>query len=353
MKQVLLTILALVVFASCKRDSDTDTQQATPLSLELPRSLPRAQMPSDNPLTVEGVELGRKLFYDPILSRDSSISCGSCHNQARAFTDNGLAFSAGVDGQMGKRTSMPLFNLLWQRHFFWDGRASTLRVQVLEPITDPTEMAENLPNVARKLQNSTLYRVAFQAAFGTPQADPDLLAKALEQFLLTLISGNSKFDRVQLGLEQFSASEARGWTIFNAEGDPNGPLRGGDCFHCHNTALFTIQDLMNNGLAPTTDLGLGALTGDPFDNFKFKTSSLRNVEVSAPYMHNGQFQTLMEVLDHYDSGVHESPSIDPNMHASIDGLNLTQQDKDDLINFLKTLTDNDFLTNPAFANPFK
>jgi cytochrome c peroxidase len=353
MKQLLIFGACLLVLTACKRDESSTAHQATLLEIEIPRSLPRAQFPQDNPLTVEGVALGRKLFYDPILSRDSSISCGSCHNQAKAFTDNGRPFSVGVDGQVGKRTSMPLFNLLWQRHFFWDGRASTLRVQVLDPIIDPTEMAENLSNVVRKLRNSPMYRDAFNAAFGTAQADPDLLAKALEQFLLTLISGNSKFDRVQLGLEQFTASEARGWTIFNAEGDPNGPLRGGDCFHCHNTALFTIQDLMNNGLPPTSDLGLGALTGDPFDYFKFKTSSLRNVAVSAPYMHNGQFQTLMEVLDHYDSGVVESPSIDPNMHASIDGLNLSQQDKDDLINFLKTLTDNDFLTNPAFANPFQ
>ncbi len=341
-----------LVLMGCKGEAETSPHITTPLQIEIPRTLPRAQFPKDNPLTVEGVALGRKLFYDPIVSRDSSVSCGSCHNQARAFTDNGKPRSMGINGQMGDRTSMPLFNLLWNRHFFWDGRAGSLRAQVLEPIVDSKEMGETFPRLMQKLQQSAMYRKDFQAAFGTPDADPELLARALEQFLLTLISGDSKFDRVQLGLEQFTPSEARGWAIFNAEGDPNGPLRGGDCFHCHNTALFTIQDLMNNGLAPTPDLGLGALTGDPFDYFKFKTPSLRNIEVSAPYMHNGQFQTLMEVLEHYDSGVHETPSIDPNMHASIEGLNLTQQDKIDLINFLKTLTDNAYLTNPAFANPF-
>lgn len=352
MRKPLYFILAIFFLMACKRDEPTASHAATPLHLEIPRSLPRVQFPKDNPLTVEGVELGRKLFYDPILSRDSSLSCGSCHNQARAFTDNGKPRSMGINGQLGERTSMPLFNLLWNRHFFWDGRAGSLRAQVLEPIVDPKEMGESLPRLMQKLQQSAMYRAHFQSAFGTENPDPELVARALEQFLLTLISGDSKFDRVQLGLESFTPSEARGWAIFNAEGDPDGPLRGGDCFHCHNTALFTIQDLMNNGLAPTADLGLGALTGDPFDYFKFKTPSLRNIEVSAPYMHNGQFQTLLEVLNHYDSGVHVTPSIDPNMHASIEGLNLTAQDKDDLINFLKTLTDNAYLTNPAFANPF-
>jgi cytochrome c peroxidase len=353
MKKVLIILALGTLLIQCRRDEDAPAHQTTPYRLNIPSTLPRASLPTDNPLTVEGVELGRKLFYDPILSIDSTISCASCHNQKLAFTDNGRRFSVGVSGQIGKRTSMPLVNLMYHPTFFWDGRTSILRQQVLEPIEDVTEMGETLPGVVAKLRRASLYREAFQKAFGTPDADPDLIAKALEQFLLIMVSGDAKFDRVQRGVEQFTASEARGFAIFNAEANPNGVLRGGDCFHCHNTAIFTTNELINNGLEPTSDLGLGALTGDPFDNFKFKTPTLRNVAVSGPYMHDGRFATLEEVIDHYDHGVVVTPSIDPNMHGSIDGLNLTSQDKEDLINFLKTLTDDAFLQNPAFSNPFK
>jgi cytochrome c peroxidase len=352
MKKFLVMTIVVFVLVQCRRDDTTDDLvNTTPYNLEIPNTLPRTNLPKDNPLTVEGIALGRKLFYDPILSVDSSVSCASCHNQSLAFTDHGQRFSVGINAQVGTRTSMPLFNLMYHTSLFWDGRSPNLQHQVLEPIQDPTEMGESLQLILERLRRNAMYREAFKKAFGG-QVNAEQLSKALEQFLLTLVSGNSKFDRVQRGLEQFSDSEARGLAIFNAEASPNGPLRGGDCFHCHNTAIFTTNELINNGLEPTSDLGLGALTGDPFDNFKFKTPSLRNVAVSAPYMHDGRFQTLEEVIEHYDNGVHVTPSIDPNMHGSIDGLNFTAQDKEDLINFLKTLTDHEFLNNPAFSNPF-
>lgn len=343
-----------LALGACQKSDDLRVKRTTPYTLEVPKSLPRPALPADNPLTVEGVALGKKLFYDPILSIDSTISCGSCHHQAAAFSDNGNAFSIGIDGNVGKRTSMPLMNLAFHPHFFWDGRSPTLRALALEPIIDPLEMGNTLENMVKTLNRHKSYLEAFQVAFGAAP-DAELVGLAIEQFLLTILSGQSKFDQVQLGLATFTPEEARGFAIFNAEGNPSGPLRGGDCFHCHNTALFSTFDLINNGMEGPTDKGLGDLTGDIFDYFKFKTPSLRNVEVSAPYMHDGRFTTLEEVLEHYDFVDHAnvSISIDPNMHASMDGLQLTAQDKADLVAFLKTLTDHNYLNNPAFANPFE
>ena len=323
------------------------------------------KIPTDNKPTEEGVLLGRMLFYDPILSADSSQSCASCHNQDLAFTDNNKKFSEGIRGMDGKRNSMPIFNLMWHLEgFFWDGRADLLRHQSILPIQDPLEMDETIGNALAKLNASLMYREYFNKAFGTEVITEDLLAKSLEQFMNTIVSGNSKFDRVMQGTETFTQQEEIGRIIFNAEaiplkneGDPNKPINyGGDCFHCHGESnLFKQRDYSNNGLdAVPTDLGRGEVTGKASDNGKFKVPSLRNVEKTAPYMHDGRFSTLEEVVEFYLNGVNQnSPNLDEKMHALKDSVYLNPEHRAALVSFLKTLTDDNYLTNEKYSNPFK
>jgi len=339
--------------ASCEKELGP-AKNATPYTLEIPMGFPQPLLPADNPLTVEGIALGRMLFYDPILSRDSTQSCASCHHADYAFTDMGKKYSVGIDGIAGKRNSMPLANLAWQEQFFWDGRAPSLRTLALVPIQDPIEMHETLPRAMEKLNRQPKYREAFRAAFGTKKASPEALGLALEQFMLTLVTGNSKFDRVMKGMETFTASEQRGLQLFNGESNPNSPLRGADCFHCHGNTLFSNFALSNNGLDSFgIDPGFAAVTGKATDHGKFKVPSLRNVAITFPYMHDGRFQTLRQVVEHYNTGVVvQSRNIDPSMIGFIHGLGLTQQDITDLVAFLETLTDESFVTNPAYASPF-
>lgn len=354
-KVTLIAVTFLAIWACTPDEPDEPTPYApTPLSINIPPSLPQAQFPPDNPLTVEGVALGRKLFWDPILSADSTQSCGSCHAPEFAFTDHGLATSVGIRGQNGTRNSMPIMNLIYSPSFFWDGRAATLHHQALMPIEDPLEMDDHLPNVISKLERSSFYPEEFRKAFGTEGIDEDRIGLALEQFMLTFISGDSKFDKFMLGELSLTDAEMRGMAIFNGdiEANQNGPA--GDCFHCHGQSVFSNNQFMNNGLDSTlTDLGLYAVTGQESDKGKFKTPSLRNIELSGPFMHDGRFASLFEVIDFYNSGVKsESPNLDPQMHGIEGGLNLTPAQKSDLVAFLRTLTDTAFVNNPDFASPF-
>ncbi len=351
---VLASITALVAGSSACEKVIQPAKDSTPFSINIPMGFPQVAVPEDNPLTVEGIALGRMLFYDPILSRDSTQSCSSCHNAEFAFTDHGKKYSVGIDKKEGKRNSMPVANLLWQSEFFWDGRATTLHQQALMPIEDPLEMHETLPRVVAKLNRQPRYQAAFKAAFGSKKASEETIGMALEQFMYTFISGNSKFDRVMRGTETFTAAEQRGLQLFNGESNPNNPVRGADCFHCHGGTLFSNFTMSNNGLDSVfTDLGYGKVTGRATDNGKFKVPSLRNVAVTFPYMHDGRFQTLRQVIEHYNTGVVvHSPNLDPSMIGFVHGLGLSQQDISDLIAFLETLTDESFLNNPAYASPF-
>jgi cytochrome c peroxidase len=351
---VLASVTALVAgIAACEKEIGP-AKNSTPYTLEIPMGFPQAAPPADNPLTVEGIALGRMLFYDPILSQDSTQSCSSCHNAEFGFTDFGKKYSTGIDGIEGTRNSMPISNLLWQSDFFWDGRVKRLNLQALMPIEDPIEMHETLPRVVAKLNRQPRYQEAFRAAFGTKKASAETLGLALEQFMLTFVSGNSKFDRVMRGTETFTASEQRGLQLFNGESNPNNPVRGADCFHCHGGTLFSNFTLSNNGLDSVfTDRGLGKVTGKATDDGKFKVPSLRNVAVTFPYMHDGRFQTLRQAIEHYNTDVvANSPNLDPSMVGFVNGLGLTQQDISDLIAFLETLTDESYLNNPAYASPF-
>ena len=330
----------------------------TPLNLDLPFFFPTMPVPPDNPLTVEGVKLGRYLFWDKKLSRNQTMSCGSCHFPGKSFADSGR-FSTGVDGIQGTRSAMPLINLAWAHNYFWDGRAATLEKQIFEPVRNHIELDENWVEVAQRIAADPEYPPMFEAAFGGTCIDSTRISYAIAQFERTMVSYKSKFDRWRYyGQGNLTPSEYRGLEKFLAEGgDPSrfpGGQNGGDCFHCHggSLTLFTDEQFHNNGLDSVfTDLGRGEVTGNPADYGRFKTPTLRNIALTAPYMHDGRYQTLQQVIEHYDSGGVPSPTIDPFMKYAVGGDAMTDQTKQDIINFLLTLTDTSFVNNPAFTDP--
>jgi cytochrome c peroxidase len=292
MKQDLCILLLALIMLSC---SDEDnTYQPVPYQLEIPEifagSILDPVIPFDNPLTEEGVALGRRLFFDPILSGDGRQSCASCHQPAAAFADNSPT-SVGIAGIAGNRNTMPLFNLAWNynERFAWDGKELSLERQALEPVENPLEMGSDWNEVMDRLTAHPEYPQLLDRAFPSEDLSPELVTKAIAQFERTLISANSKFDRYSMGLSNLSPQELNGLDIFLREDK-------GDCFHCHgnpNNPLWTNNDFHNNGLdADFSDLGLGAVTGDPLDHGKFRTPSLRNLAFTAPYMHDGRFETL-------------------------------------------------------------
>ncbi len=303
--------------------------------LTIPRHVPLPSLPLDNPLLVARVALGERLFHETKLSRTNTVSCASCH-QGEEMSDP-RRFSPGVDGKHGPRHSMPLFNLAWKSSFFWDGRAPSLREQALMPIVDPLEMDETLENVVAKLAAEPAYPPMFQAAFGSGQITPENIGLALENFLLTQVNFGSKFDRAFAGKETLTEQEKRGFELFFTESEPRMGRRGADCFHCHGGANFTDHAFHNNGLVPTDDLGLEIFTGLATDRYKFSTPSLRNISRTAPYMHDGRFATLEDVIDHYSKPLARGTTLDPNLAKHPQGIGLNEEDKAALVEFLKTL----------------
>jgi cytochrome c peroxidase len=348
-------ILILFLFACEENNVEIKSSfNPTKVSLNIPqlfsdKILPPI-IPVNNPQTVEGIALGRKLFFDPILSADGSQACADCHAPENAFTDI-ERFSEGIDKVKGARNSMPIFNMAWNYDeiFFWDGRVFSLENQALEPVINPIEMHNTWTFATESLQNHSEYPALFFNAFGTSAIDSTLVTKALAQFERTLISGNSRFDKYLLNEIELTDSELNGFDIFMSESK-------GDCFHCHgnaNNPLWTDNIFHNNGLdASFSDLGLGKITGDPADNGKFKTPSLRNLQFTAPYMHDGRFQTLDQVINHYSEGLVKSSTIDPLMKAvNNGGVHLSENEKIDLKAFLLSLSDDEFINNPDFQNP--
>ncbi|HCY96694.1 cytochrome c peroxidase [uncultured Polaribacter sp.] len=304
-------------------------------------------IPANNLLTIEGIALGKKLFFDPVLSGDETQSCASCHSPQKSFTDQ-QPFSIGVAGNSGNRNAMPLFNLAWNfdERFAWDGKEFGLERQALEPVSNPIEMHGDWKKIGRKLAASSSYKDLFLQAFGSSKIDSTSITKAIAQFERTLISGNAKFDKYLRGETSLTAEEQNGFNVFMDESK-------GDCFHCHgsdNNPLWTDNKFHNNGLDNVfTDLGFGAVTGDPNDNGKFKSPSIRNLVFTAPYMHDGRFASLEEVIDHYSEGLKKSPTIDPLMkRVNQGGVQLSVVEKTNLKAFLQTLSDYDFVRNPAF-----
>lgn len=321
---------------------------------QTPKDYPTLEVPEDNPMTVAGVDLGRHLFYDPILSRDGTMACAGCHFQESGFTDN-LATSKGIDNIAGHRSAMSLVDIGYALNgLFWDGRSQSLEEQALLPVEDPIELHHLWPDVIEDLKAHDEYKTKFRQAFGittVAEIDKDLVVKAIAQFERSLISSNkSIYDKVLAGRDIFDDDAFLGQQIF-FDLDPEKP--DGQCFHCHAAPLFTDNEYRNNGLDAAesfddfVDLGRGGAIGVREKNGMFRTPTLRNIEFTAPYMHDGRFETLEEVMDHYISGGHLSPNTD----ALIDSIKLNSEEKAAVIAFLKTLSDPDFLNDERFSDP--
>lgn len=312
----------------------------TPLYLEVPQYWPKPFYDfKRNPITEEGFQLGRNLFYDPILSRDNTISCQSCHLQQTGFTHVDHQLSHGIEGKIGTRNSMALINLAWSKDFMWDGGVNNLEMQPLNPITNPLEMDETLEHVVTKLRASEKYRKLFAKAFGDEKVTSQRLLKALAQFTVMLKSSNSKYDRVMRNEEQYNEREQRGYDLFKT-----------NCASCHKEPLFSDDKFEKNGLALDTtlnDIGRIKITNKKEDYLRFKIPTLRNIQFTFPYMHDGRFKTLTEVVKHYNS-----LGNDKNLSKELaKPMNLSDNDRVDLVLFLMTLTDKEFLFDKRFSFP--
>ncbi|GAB2562225.1 cytochrome-c peroxidase [Spirosoma aerophilum] len=299
-----------------------------------------------NPLTYEGVALGKSLFFDGMLSRDGTITCAFCHIPEAAFAHTDHIVSHGIRDQLGPRNGVSIQNVAWNPAFFWDGGVHDLDLLPISPIQNPVEMGDSLPNVLNKLRTSAKYPPMFKAAYGSDEVTSERFLKALSQFMLTLVSANSKYDkyrRNEVGGE-FTDQELRGLSLFKTF-----------CSSCHSGELFTDQQYRNNGLLPKAtkpDFGRYSITLNESDKYTFRVPSLRNIERNLPYMHDGRFSSLERVLNHYATGIQDNPTLDPLLKTGNQvGLPLSQQEQKDIIAFLYTLTDYTFLTDRRFK-PF-
>lgn len=337
---VLMAFLAVGV-AWIATDQPMLVPKPTPMSLPIPPGWPAPQYDlKKNPLTREGFLLGRKLFYDDRLSRDSTISCASCHQQFGAFATYEHPLSHGIDNTLTTRNAPALQNLAWQKDYMWDGGITHLDLQPLAPLTATNEMGETIADVLHKLQHDTAYPRLFRLAFGDTVINTQRMTKALSQFLLLLVSADSKYDRVMQNKDSFSLPERLGYAIFQKK-----------CSSCHREPLFTDGSYRNTGLSVDSilnDYGRMRITGDHQDSMKFKVPSLRNVAITHPYGHDGRFFTLLSVFDHYRKNMVVSPLTDSLLQHR---LPLSNFEIGQLTAFLYTLTDTSFLKNPLFAPP--
>lgn len=292
-----------------------------------------------NQLTDSKILLGRVLFYDPILSRNNTISCANCHSQYNAFTHADHALSHGIDDKIGNRNSLALMNLAWYNSFMWDGAINHLDMQALAPISHHDEMDENIKHVTEKLQASKIYPLLYYNAFNDSNITGENTLKAISQFMLILVSANSKYDKVKRMEETFTNQEENGYKLFKQ-----------NCASCHTEPLFTNLAFENNGLpidSSLNDIGRKKITQNDQDYLKFKVPTLRNIEFSNPYMHDGRFKRIHEVINHY-SNIQKSKTLALQLQKPII---LTSNEKVDLTAFLLTLTDKEFLFNPKFGFP--
>jgi cytochrome c peroxidase len=347
MKKTVLILVGFLIFYSCDKEEEY-TPVPKEITIKIPSNFPElAYNLENNPLTEEGVALGKKLFYEGRLAKDGIISCGFCHEQASAFTHHGHTISHGIDGNFGFRNAQPIQNLAFFNEFTWDGAALHLDLQPIIPITSDFEMGENMVSVIEKLNSYPEYMPLFLNAFGDPEATSERLLKALSQFMVTMISGDSKYDKVVRNEddEAFTDIENKGFTIFNNK-----------CASCHSGSLFTDKTYRNNGIPFNSKFpeeeGRKRVSGIEDDFYKFRVPSLRNVEKSFPYMHDGRFGTLEDVLDFYTDGMSKNGGIIDSILKKNDGslgIDLSKEDKIALIAFLKTLTDNTFLNDKRFS----
>lgn len=324
----------------------SDAEPANPYAITIPDNFPASSYTfQNNPVTPDGFELGRALFYDPVMSSDSSVACANCHQQARAFADPVHRLSRGVNEAEGIRNAPAIQNMAFQEHFFWDGGVNHLDFVPINAITNPVEMNESVAHVVSKLNRSTYYPQRFEKAFGSTEITSQRMLYALSQFMARMISANAHYDHwIRDEGESLSADALAGYSLFQT-----------NCSPCHATDLFTDGSFRNNGLDVSfeKDEGRKRISEADEDSGKFKVPSLRNVALTPPYMHDGRFKTLSDVLNHYSSGVHDSPTLDPLLKKdSTLGIPLSEKEKADLIEFLKTLTDDAFVHDPLFTNPF-
>jgi cytochrome c peroxidase len=316
----------------------------------------RINVPADNPTTQQGVYLGRLLFYEKKLSATNTIFCGSCHQQSKAFTD-GKALSIGINNQLATRNSMSLANLLWTRKFFWDGRANGLEEQAIFPLTNPHEMGQSIAVSIQKLSNTKLYPGLFKIVYGDSTITGERIVKAISQFERTLISANSRYDQYLSGSYKPTEDELKGMELFNRGPNPEKGIRGANCTHCHGGPKTYLELFHNNGLdSVSKDEGMAAFTGLVTDRGRFKVPTLRNIALTAPYMHDGRFKTLDEVIDHYSEHIKQSVSLSAFLQNESNetggkSLKLLPKEKKQLIAFLNMLTDSTFITDKWFADP--
>ncbi|MFH0894534.1 MAG: cytochrome c peroxidase [Bacteroidota bacterium] len=353
----LAIIVGMLVLAlsHCKKDplDVSDDYQPTPYNIDIPKYFPtQLIIPEDNPMTVEGVELGRYLFYEGRIAgrTDTLMSCGTCHFQQYAF-ENGTGFGYGVTGIKTPHVMLPLFNLVWNpNNILWNGKVKWLEDLTWMGIHAPHEMKSDTNRAKALLQSIPFYPPLFKKAFGSDIITAKNMGRAIAQFMRSMVSANSKFDQWLRGETSLTASEMSGYNIFNTE--------TGDCFHCHGTILFTTNLFYNNAkdsiFNDSTSLkDRYSITHDPQDIGAFRAPSLRNAELTGPYMHDGRFATLTDVINFYSEGLIWSPYVHPFMKKVNDGgIQLTLQQKADLLAFLKTLTDQTFINNPDYISPF-
>ena len=338
-----LLSLGLFILA-CKKDNPVKEEIESWLGFVQPANFPEPEYKfENNPVTKAGFELGRALFHEPRLSRNNTITCASCHIQSSAFTQHGHDVSHGIDDRLGTRNSPPIMNLAWNKAFMWGGGVFDLDLQPIAPITSHEEMDERLDNVLNKLRAMPKYTGLFEKAFGTTEITTENFMKALSQFMLMCVSSNAKYDKVMRkeGGVAFTADEQEGYTIFKQK-----------CASCHSEPLFTDGSFRNNGLGPSpiNDQGLYNATLQETDRYKFKVPSLRNLQYTGPYMHDGRFLTLAGVLEHYHAEVEDTPNLDPMLKKESKlGIVLSDNDKLKLIAFLTTLNDPDFINNSLLS----
>lgn len=341
--------MSLGLLISCN-SNDSDYQNIDEVNevyqFNIPSNFPELKyLHSNNPLTTKGIELGRTLFYDGRLSSNNQVSCAFCHEQASAFTHHGHDLSHGVDDKIGKRNTPAIQNLAFVSEYFYDGASNNLEMVPIVPIHNELEMNETLPSIISKIETDPRYVRLFELAFPNQKISSQNMLKALAQFMTVMVSKNSKYDkyiRNEVG-GTFTADEKKGLQIFQNK-----------CASCHSSDLFTDNSFRNNGLPPNprlNDLGREEVSGNIMDRYKFKVPSLRNVALTAPYMHDGRFGSLESVLNFYSNGIIDSETLEPILkNQSQLGIPLSLEEKELLISFLKTLTDNEFITNSQFKN---
>ena len=353
---IVFLVLAVVTILSGWSNFD-DGIETGPYKFKYPVSFGnRISIPEDNPTTKQGVYLGRMLFYEKKLSRDNTLSCAGCHHQNKAFTD-GRPFGEGIEPIPTSRNSMSLANLIWTRKFFWDNRAGSLEEQAVVPLTNPTEMGQSLEISVRKLRETTTYPPIFKLVFGEETITGDRIVKAIAQFESTLISCNSHYDQYLEGAYKPTEQELKGMELFMTGPNAAQGIRGGNCVHCHGGVKNYLELFHNNGLdSVPKDNGIETMTGLAADRGRFKAPTLRNIALTGPYMHDGRFKMLEDVIDHYSDHIVESPSLssflrgesnEPGGHS----LKLLPSEKKEIIAFLNMLTDSTFITDPRFSDP--